>query len=116
MTVPPPIRTRLLVGTWTLALVAAAGSLALVLTSNHEDQPAGRAALIVVLGLVFVGSGLIALIRRPDNRIGGLMVIVGFLWFVGSLAESNQATVFTIGAALALLVYPAFAHLFLAYP
>jgi signal transduction histidine kinase len=109
-------RTRVLVGAWTLALAAAAGSLALVLTSNHEDQPAGRAALIVVLGLVFVGSGLIALIRRPDNRIGGLMVIVGFLWFVGSLAESNQATVFTIGAALALLVYPAFAHLFLAYP
>jgi PAS domain S-box-containing protein len=110
------MRTRLLVGAWTLALAAAAGSLALVLTSNHEDQPAGRAALIVVLGLVFVGSGLIALIRRPDNRIGGLMVMVGFLWFVGSLAESNQAAVFTIGVALALLVYPAFAHLFLAYP
>jgi signal transduction histidine kinase len=104
------------VGAWTLALAAAAGSLALVFTSNHENQPAGRAALIVVLGLVFVGSGLIALIRRPDNRIGGLMVLVGFLWFVGALAESNQAMVFTIGAALALLVYPAFAHLFLAYP
>ncbi len=110
------MRTRLLVGAWTVALAAAAGSLALVLTSDHEDQPAGRAVLIVVLGLVFVGSGLIALIRRPDNRIGGLMVMVGFLWFVGSLAESNQAAVFTLGVALALLVYPAFAHLFLAYP
>jgi signal transduction histidine kinase len=104
------------VGAWTFALAAAAGSLALILTSNHEDQPAGRAALIVVLGLVFVGSGLIALIRRPENRIGGLMVMVGFLWFLGSLVESNQATVFTIGVAFALLVYPAFAHLFLAYP
>jgi signal transduction histidine kinase len=116
MTGAPPIRARLLIAAWTLALAAAAGSLALILTSNHEDQPAGRAVLIVVLGLVFVGSGLIALIRRPDNRIGGLMVMVGFLWFVGSLAESNQAAVFTLGVALALLVYPAFAHLFLAYP
>jgi PAS domain S-box-containing protein len=44
------------------------------------------------------------------------MVMVGFLWFVGSLVESNQAAVFTVGVALALLVYPAFAHLFLAYP
>jgi signal transduction histidine kinase len=104
------------VGAWTLALAAAAGSLALVLTSNHEDQPAGRAALIVVLGLVFVGSGLIALIRRPDNRIGGLMVIVGFLWFVGALAEANSPGVYTVGVTLILLVYPAFAHLFLAYP
>jgi PAS domain S-box-containing protein len=43
------------------------------------------------------------------------MVMVGFLWFVGSLAESNEAAVFTIGVALALLVYPAFAHHFLAY-
>jgi signal transduction histidine kinase len=116
MTGPPQIRTRLLVAAWTLALAAAAGSLALILSSDHEDQPAGRAALIVVLGLVFVGSGLIALVRRPDNRIGGLMVMVGFLWFVGSLAESNEAAVFTLGVALALLVYPAFAHLFLAYP
>ena len=60
---------RVLVGAWTLALAAAAGSLALVLTSNHEDSPAGRGALIVVLGLVFVGGGLIALVRRPDNRL-----------------------------------------------
>jgi signal transduction histidine kinase len=104
------------VGAWTLALAAAAGSLALVLTSNHEDQPAGRAALIVVLGLVFVGSGLFALIRRPENRIGGLMAGVGFLWFLGALAEANSPTVFTLGVALILLVYPAFAHLFLAYP
>jgi signal transduction histidine kinase len=105
-----------LVGAWTLALAAAAGSLALVLTSDHEDQPAGQAALIVVLGLVFVGSGLIAGVRRPDNRIGGLMAGVGFLWFLGALAEANDPTVFTIGVALIFLVYPAFAHLFLAYP
>ena len=110
------MRTRLLLGAWTLALAAAAGSLALVLTSNHEDEPTGRATLIVVLGLVFVGSGLIALIRRPDNRIGGLMAAVGFLWFLAALGESNHAVVFTLGAALMFLVYPAFAHLFLAYP
>jgi len=110
------VNARLLVGAWTLALAAAAGSLALVLTSNHEDQPAGRAALIVVLGLVFVGSGLIALVRRPDNRIGGLMTLVGFLWFLTALAEANDAPVFTVGLALMFLVYPAFAHLFLAYP
>jgi signal transduction histidine kinase len=104
------------VGAWTLALAAAAGSLALVLTSDHEPHPAGRAALIVVLGLVFVGSGLVALVRRPDNRIGGLMVLVGFLWFLGALADANSPGVFTLGVAVGLLVYPAFAHLFLAYP
>ena len=107
---------RLLIAAWTVALAAAAASLALVLSSNHEDDPAARAALIVGLGLIFVGCGLVATVRRPENRIGVLMAIVGFFWFLSSLAEANSATVYTVGTALSLLVYGAFAQLILSFP
>ena len=107
---------RLLITAWSVALAAAAASLALVLSSGHEDDPAARAALIVGLGLVFVGCGLVAIVRRPDNRLGVLMAIVGFFWFLSSLAEANNATIYSIGTALSLLMYGAFAHLILSFP
>jgi signal transduction histidine kinase len=110
------VTQRLLIAAWSVALAAAAASLALVLSSNHEDDPAARAALIVGLGLVFVGCGLVAIVRRPENRIGVLMAIVGFFWFLSSLAEANGAAVYTIGTAVSLLMYGAFAHLILSFP
>jgi len=110
------VTQRLLIAAWTVALAAAAASLALVLSSNHEDDPAARAALIVGLGLIFVGCGLVAIVRRPENRIGVLMTIVGFFWFISALAEANGAVFYTIGTALSLLVYGAFAHLILSFP
>jgi len=110
------VSSRLLIAAWSVALASAALSLALVLSSDHEPDPAARAALIVGLGLVYVGCGLVAIVRRPENRVGLLMVIVGFFWFLSSLAESNRPTIFTIGLSLSLLIYGAFAHLILAFP
>jgi signal transduction histidine kinase len=110
------VTSRLLIAAWAVALASAAASLALVLSSSHESDPAARAALIVGLGLVFVGCGLVAIVRRPENRIGVLMVIVGFFWFLTSLAEANRPTIFTVGLAVSLLIYGAFAHVILAFP
>jgi len=110
------VTSRLLIAAWSVALASAAASLALVLSSNHESDPAARAALIVGLGMIFVVCGLIAIVRRPENRIGLLMVVVGFFWFLTSLAEANRPTVFTVGLALSLLIYGAFAHVILAFP
>jgi signal transduction histidine kinase len=110
------VTQRLLIAAWSAAIAAAAASMVLVLSSSHENDPAARAALIVGLGLVFVGCGLVATVRRPDNRTGVLMALVGFFWFLSALADANNATVYTIGVALSLLVYGAFAHLILSYP
>jgi PAS domain S-box-containing protein len=110
------VTTRLLIAAWSVAVASAAAALALVLSSNHESDPAGRAALIVGLGLIYVAGGLIATVRRPENRMGVLMVIVGFFWFLSALAEANQPGVFTVGQALSLLIYGAFAHVILAFP
>jgi PAS domain S-box-containing protein len=110
------MKTRLLIAASTIAVAAAAASLGLVLSSNHDDNPAARAALIVGVGLLFVGSGLFATVRRPENRIGLLMSLVGFYWFLTSLADANTAWIYTVGVAVSLLIYGGFAHVVLAFP
>ena len=110
------MKRRLVTSAAAIAVACAAASFALVLTSNHEPDRGARAALIVGLGLIFVGGGLIAIVRRPENRTGMLMVIVGFFWFLSSLAEANNPTIFTLGLAVNVLIYAAFAHVVLAYP
>jgi PAS domain S-box-containing protein len=110
------VKTRLVIAASAVAVSAAAASLGLVLSSSHEDNPAARGALIVGVGLLFVGSGLFATVRRPENRIGLLMSLVGFYWFLTSLADANTAWIYTIGVAVSLLIYGGFAHVVLAFP
>ena len=98
------------------AVALASGATWLVLTSEHEDNPAATLAFALTAGLSFVGSGLIALWRRPDNRTGILLLAVGYLWFLGALAESDNDWVFTVGLALNSIVFGAFVHLLLAFP
>lgn len=98
------------------AVALAAGATWLVVTSNHEDNPAATLAFALTAGLSFVGSGLLALWRRPENRTGLLLVAVGYLWFLGALSESNNDWVLTAGIALSSVAFGAFVHLLLAFP
>ncbi|MGH3072870.1 MAG: PAS domain-containing sensor histidine kinase [Gaiellaceae bacterium] len=107
---------RLLLIAWGFALVLAGIAAALVLASDHEDNKAATLALALTVGLSFVGSGLIALWRRPKNTTGFLLALVGYLWFFGALSESNSDWVFTIGGALGSAAFGAFVHLLLAFP
>jgi PAS domain S-box-containing protein len=110
------VTTRIAVALWSLALVIGAGATVLTFRSNHEDSPWATAALSVSVGLAFVAAGLIAWTRRPENRTGVLMTLVGFTWFAGSLAESNASLPFTIGAAFGSVAYLFIVWLVLAYP
>jgi hypothetical protein len=110
------MRGRALVFAALGALALAGGAAALVLASDHDDSQASTIALALTAGLTFVGSGLVALWRRPDNRTGFLLASVGYLWFLGALTESNDDWVFTIGALLGEVALAAFAHLLLAFP
>jgi signal transduction histidine kinase len=68
------------------------------------------------LGCSFLGTGLYAWWRRPDNRSGALMVWVGFAWFVSPLSFSNNSVIFTVGQFTDPLAIAALAHLILAFP
>jgi PAS domain S-box-containing protein len=97
-------------------LVAGGIALALVLTSDHVENTALQSVLGLVLGWSFIGSGIFAWARRPENRTGRLMVAVGFVWFLGSLSASNSSVVYTIGTAFGALSLAAFIHLLFAFP
>src|SRR3954449_9880002 len=100
-----------------LAGIAAAGtSFALALASDHVNQPGLQAALMTWITLPYVFGGLIAWWRRPDSRLGPLMVAAGFAMFLSTLAWSNRAVIYTIGQACDLLPAVLFLHVFLAYP
>jgi PAS domain S-box-containing protein len=112
LTHPP----RLWLAYWAGALAVGGIAIALVLTSNHEDRAVPTLVLGLLLGWSFIASGLVARARSPENPTGRLMVAFGFVFFLGALGESNEATVFTLGAALSSLFAAVFVHLLLAYP
>jgi signal transduction histidine kinase len=70
-----------------------------------------------LVGLSFLLTGLFAWRRRPGNRTGFLMIIVGYAWFAETLAYIPSAATFTLGALVLPTIYlPALAHVMLAYP
>jgi signal transduction histidine kinase len=98
------------------AVACAFGLVYGIATADFGDDDGLWIAAALVIGLGFVGAGLFAWYRNPGNRIGVLMVATGFAWYVGQLARTEPALLFSVGFALENL-YVAFAvHLLLAYP
>ena len=110
------MRTRTAVGLWTVALFVAAVATALVLLDDDAESGATTAVLSTAVGLAFVGAGLVAWYRRPENRTGVLMVLVGFTWFLGALTASDRSVPFTLGVTFELLAWGVFAYLIFAFP
>lgn len=100
-----------------LAIASGVGSALLVLGSDRELSPAAvSAVLALVVGWAYIGSGLIARKQRPENRLGVVMVFIGFAWFVTFLADSNNSLVFTVGTVLEDLYLLGFVYLVLSFP
>jgi signal transduction histidine kinase len=105
---------------WALAgagLVLGLAVLALIVTNDDLESRAFWAAGGVVVGWSFIGVGLFAWRRRPDNRVGMLMAGTGFAWLVAGAGLSDLALPFTIGKFLGGSLYLAvFLHLLLVFP
>jgi signal transduction histidine kinase len=105
-----------------LALVAIEGivvglvALAIVLSSDHVDERGAIAGLGLFVGWSFIGAGLYAWWRRPDNRFGVLMTAVGFAFFLGVLTAADSDGLFTVGVLFSSLYFAVFVHMLLAYP
>ena len=106
---------RAVVAVWSLALLAAAGSVALILSSDRPWS-ASTIALEVLVGLTFVASGLVGRLRRPENRTGVLMILVGLSWFCGALQASDASLPYTVGYAAGSVIAALLIHLVLAFP
>jgi signal transduction histidine kinase len=92
-------------------------ALALVTASDREDaEGTAWIALALTLGWGFAFAGIYAWWRRPDNRVGPLMTLVGFAWFLGSLLSAESAWAYTIGLLVNSLWLGALVHMLVAFP
>ena len=71
------------------ALAAGAVVIALELASDHREAKAVWAVFGPAVGWSFVGTGLYAWQRKPENRTGTLMIALGFAWFLFTLDAAN---------------------------
>ena len=107
---------RALIALAFLAFASGVGSVALILTSDHESSRGLAASLTLVAGWGFTGAGLFAWDRRPGNKTGPLMMAIGFTWFLRALGASDNSVVFTIGAACFTVPFAILIHLLVSFP
>jgi signal transduction histidine kinase len=74
------------------------------------------AGVDLAVGWTVIACGLIAWARRPQSRVGPLIAITGFAWFLGTLADSDIDAVATLGLALATLYLGSLFHAIIGYP
>jgi signal transduction histidine kinase len=100
-----------------MAVAAGAGSTLLIVHSQRERTPvAASAALALLVGWSYVGSGLVARRQRPHNRLGAIMVLIGLAWFATFLADAHASVPFTLGTALESVYLVGFVYLVLSFP
>jgi signal transduction histidine kinase len=98
------------------AIVSGAVLFVLVLGSEHEDSRGLTAALGLLVGWSFTGTGLFAWWRRPANRTGALMTAAGFAWFASGLSTADDDVLYTTGLTTDALFPVIVGHLVLAFP
>ncbi len=88
----------------------------LVTEGTHPLVGTDLHILVPVIAWSFIGTGLFAWARRPENRTGVLMVAVGFAWLVSQLIVARGSVLPTVGRLTYLLPYAVLLHLLLVFP
>jgi signal transduction histidine kinase len=67
-------------------------------------------------GASFLAVGWVATWRRPQSRIGVLMMAVGLLWFAVRVSWIPDALAWSVGSALSDMWAPVLAHVYVSFP
>ena len=73
--------------------------------ASYDAGELGLTTADLAVGWILIGCGFVAWERRPESRVGAIMSLAGFTWFLGTAFEQ----------ALYLHRGP-FVHLLLSYP
>jgi signal transduction histidine kinase len=95
------------------------GGLALGLSAEwlaRSGQGLFAAGADLAVGWTLIGCGLIGSSRRPGSRVGVLLTLTGFAWFLGTLAGSGIEPVAALGTALVFLHRGPLCHAIVGYP
>jgi signal transduction histidine kinase len=110
-----PLR-RALLALGAAGVVLGVAAAAVTATSDHTELSGLMAALGLLVGWSFLGTGLFAWDRRPDNLIGALMVALAFTWMLGELSAANAPGIYIGGSLLNGIPFAILIHLLFAYP
>ena len=100
----------------TAGLLAGAGAVWLAAHSSDNRPTEPGVTLTVVVGASLLVSGLLSWRRRPDNRLGPVMIATGFAWFASLLVEAHTPWLFTIGEAVQYLWIAGFVCILVSFP
>jgi signal transduction histidine kinase len=81
----------------------------------NRSEPA-QWILDLATGWTLIGCGLVAVWKRPESRIGWLLVATGFTWFLGNFYEVDVPAIAWIAAHAVYLHRGPLVHLLLSYP
>ncbi len=97
-------------------VVAGAGAAWLAAHQPPDRPTEPDAVLTLVVGASLIGCGIASWQSRPENRLGRVMVITGFLWFAGQLSEASAPWLYTFGSAIQYVWVVGLVYLLLSFP
>src|SRR5687767_3637202 len=98
-----------------VGFVAGAVPLVLALANEGGHQRELIAVFGPLIGWAFIGTGIFAWLRRPENRFGWLMTAVGFSACIAALRVSTDPWVFIFGLLFIALQWALLYHMLLAF-
>jgi signal transduction histidine kinase len=110
-----PLR-RALIGLGVTGFVIGIATFVVIVTSDVPEWPTIEAILSLMVTWSFIGTGLYAWDRRPNNLVGPLMACVGFSWFLTELVSSDIPALFAIGGLSESLSISFLIHLLIVFP
>jgi signal transduction histidine kinase len=99
-----------------LGVLAGAVPLALALASEGGHQRELIAVVTPLIGWAFIGTGIFTWLRQPENRLGALMIAVGFSACIAALRVSTDPWIFVFGLLFITLQWALLYHMLLAFP
>jgi signal transduction histidine kinase len=72
--------------------------------------------LLIAVGWSFILVGTMAAARRPENRVGALMIILGFAWFAPIIGLIRTPATYALGVFVAGFYQVVLGHLFVVFP
>jgi hypothetical protein len=97
-------------------LLGPAGVLSVSQFGGSADFPVCLFFALLLLGVVYVQTGIALAERRPDSQAGLLLAIAGWLWLIHGLRRSSDPILFSLGLASTNLHNAVFVHLVLVIP
>ena len=88
----------------------------LALFATGDVRPVWAMSTYALVGLLYVGAGLLAWWRQPRGRIGALLVACGFSVLAASLGNTSVGPLTAVGPVVAELPIGVLLHLLLAFP